>query len=52
MLVEPLPVFRVIKDLVVDLDPFFEKYRSIKPYLIAGTPAPEKERVKSPEEHA
>lgn len=49
VLVEPLPVFRVIKDLVVDLDPFFEKYRSLKPYLIAG-PAPEKERRQSPEE--
>jgi succinate dehydrogenase / fumarate reductase iron-sulfur subunit len=36
----------------VDLDPFFEKYRSLKPYLITGTPAPEKERAQSPEEHA
>ncbi len=52
VLVEPLPVFRVIKDLVVDLNPFFERYRSIKPYLIAGTSAPEKERTQSPEEHA
>ena len=34
ILIEPLPVFKVIKDLVVDLDPFFEKYQSIKPYLI------------------
>ena len=51
VLVEPLPVFRVLKDLIVDLDPFFEKYRSLKPYLITGTPAPEKERGQSPEEH-
>ncbi len=42
--IEPLPVFRVVKDLVVDLDPFFEKYRAIKPYLITDTPPPEKER--------
>ncbi len=48
VLVEPLPVFRVIKDLVVDFDPFFAKYRSLKPYLIAGTP-PGKERVQTPE---
>jgi succinate dehydrogenase / fumarate reductase iron-sulfur subunit len=34
VLIEPLPVFKVIKDLIVDLDPFFEKYNSIKPYLI------------------
>ncbi len=25
--IEPLPLFRVIKDLVVDLDPFFKKHR-------------------------
>ena len=30
--IEPLPVFKVIKDLVVDLDPFFQWYRKIKPY--------------------
>ena len=50
VLIEPLPVFKVIKDLVVDLDPFFEKYRSMKPYLITGTPAPAKERSQSPED--
>ncbi len=50
VLVEPLPVFRVIKDLVVDLDPFFEKYRSIKPYLITEAPPPDGERSQSPEE--
>jgi len=50
-LLEPLLVFRVIKDLIVDLDPFFEKYRSIKPYLIAGSPPPDQERKQSPEEN-
>jgi succinate dehydrogenase / fumarate reductase iron-sulfur subunit len=34
ILIEPLPVFRVVKDLIVDLDPFLERYQSIKPYLI------------------
>ena len=34
ILVEPLPVFKVIKDLVVDQDLFFEKYYSIKPFLM------------------
>jgi len=52
VLLEPLPVFRVIKDLVVDLDLFFEKYNSIKPYLLTRTPAPEQERKQSPEEQA
>jgi succinate dehydrogenase / fumarate reductase iron-sulfur subunit len=52
VLLEPMPVFRVIKDLVVDLDLFFEKYNSIKPYLLTRTPAPEQERKQSPEEQA
>ena len=49
VLVEPLPVFRVVRDLVVDLDPFFERYRSIKPYLVAPSP-PDRERRQSLEE--
>ncbi len=51
VLIEPLSVFRVVKDLIVDQDTFFEKYNSIKPYLITGTPFPEKERLQSPQEH-
>jgi len=47
ILIEPLPVFKVIKDLIVDLDPFFEKYHSIKPYLITKTPPPDQERIQS-----
>ncbi len=50
VLVEPLPVFKVLKDLIVDLDPFFERYRSIKPYLITSSAPPEKERLQSPEQ--
>ena len=50
VLVEPLPVFRVMKDLVVDLGPFFEKYRSLAPYLITRRAAPERERCQLPEE--
>ncbi len=44
ILIEPLEVFPVIKDLIVDLDPFFKRYNSIKPYLIAKSPPPDKER--------
>lgn len=47
---EPLPNFRVLRDLVVDLDPFFQKYEAVKPYLIPLEPAPEKERPQSPGE--
>jgi succinate dehydrogenase / fumarate reductase iron-sulfur subunit len=46
--IEPLPLFKVLKDLVVDLDPFFEKYRQVKPYLINDEPPPETERLQDP----
>jgi succinate dehydrogenase / fumarate reductase, iron-sulfur subunit len=50
--VEPMLGFRVIKDLVVDMEPFFDKYRSLMPYLINDEPPPETERLQSPEERA
>jgi succinate dehydrogenase / fumarate reductase iron-sulfur subunit len=43
--IEPLPLFQVIKDLVVYLEPFFEKYRAVKPYLISDEEPPEHERL-------
>ncbi len=48
--IEPLRGFRVIKDLVVDMEPFFEKYRSIMPYLVNNDPPPGRERLQTPEE--
>ena len=48
--IEPMKGFKIIKDLVVDMDAFFEKYRSVKPYLIQEESAPEKERLQSPKE--
>lgn len=50
VLVEPLPSFRVLRDLVVDLAPFFEKVHWVKPYLLGGIDAPEKERLQDPDE--
>lgn len=50
--IEPLRGFRVIKDLVVDMEPFFDKYRSVMPYLVNNDPPPAKERLQSPEERA
>jgi len=38
--VAPLPGFPVIKDLVVDMDDFFAKYRSVMPFLVADTEPP------------
>jgi succinate dehydrogenase iron-sulfur subunit len=50
--VAPLPGLPVIKDLVVDMDGFFESYRSVQPYLVNDRPAPERERLQSPEDRA
>lgn len=46
--IEPLRGYRVIKDLLVDMDAFLAKYRSVRPYLVTHTPDPEKERLQSP----
>lgn len=48
--VEPMRGFRVIKDLLVDMESFFDKYKSIKPYLINQSPEPEQERRQSIED--
>ncbi len=50
--VEPLPGLRVIKDLLVDMDRFFELYRGIKPFFISYSQPPEGERLQSPAERA
>lgn len=42
--VRPLPNYRVVKDLVVDLTPLFEKHQMVKPYIIR----PDKEEVENP----
>jgi len=48
--VRPLPSMQVIRDLVVDMDHFFDQYRQIKPWLQAESPLPEHERLQSPED--
>ncbi len=48
--VEPLRGLRVIKDLVVDMEPFMAKYKSIMPYLINDEDPGPRERLQSPEE--
>jgi succinate dehydrogenase / fumarate reductase iron-sulfur subunit len=50
--IEPMLGFSIIKDLVVDLEPFFEKYRSIAPYLINEDQPGDTERLQTPEERA
>ncbi len=47
IVVEPLRGFPVVKDLVVDMEGFFAKYRAVKPFLINDEPPPERERLQS-----
>jgi succinate dehydrogenase / fumarate reductase iron-sulfur subunit len=50
--VEPLKGLAVEKDLVVDMDPFFDAFKSIKPFLITTGNEPTRERIQSPEQRA
>src|SRR5690349_23114276 len=50
--IEPMLGYPVIRDLVVDMDPFFTKYEKVMPYLMNDEPAPRTERLQSPEERA
>jgi succinate dehydrogenase / fumarate reductase iron-sulfur subunit len=50
--VEPLLGMPVVKDLIVDMEPFFEHYRSVMPYFVNDEPPPSRERLQSIEERA
>jgi succinate dehydrogenase / fumarate reductase iron-sulfur subunit len=49
--VEPIKGLEVEKDLVVNMEPFYQAYKDIKPFLIASD-KPEKERLQSAEDHS
>jgi succinate dehydrogenase / fumarate reductase iron-sulfur subunit len=46
--IRPLAHMKVIRDLVVDLDPFFAQFNNIKPYLIPFGEPPAREFKQSP----
>ena len=50
--VEPILGLPVLKDLVVDMEPFFAHYRQVMPYFINDTPLPAngRERLQSQED--
>jgi len=50
IVIDPLPGFEVIKDLAVNMDPFYEHLERVKPWLINDDPPPARERLQSPEE--
>ena len=45
--VEPIKGLPVLKDLVVDMEPFFDAYRSVMPFLITSGEPPTRERRQS-----
>ena len=50
VVIEPILGLPIEKDLVVDMEPFFDHYRSVMPYFVNDDPPPKKERLQSPEE--
>ncbi len=52
--VEPLLGLKVIKDLIVDMEPFFDNYKKVLPYFVNNSPLPAdgKERYQSIEARA
>lgn len=52
--VEPVLGMKVKKDLIVDMEPFFNNYKKMTPYLVNDSPLPEdgRERLQSPEQRA
>ena len=50
--VQPLLGLPLIKDLIVDMEPFFAKYRSALPYLVNNDDSGDRERPQSPAERA
>ncbi len=48
--VEPIRGLPVLKDLIVDMEPFFDSYKSVLPFFINDDPAPATERLQSPED--
>jgi succinate dehydrogenase / fumarate reductase iron-sulfur subunit len=50
--VEPILGLPVVKDMIVDMEPFWAHYRSVKPFFINEAPSPEQERLQSPEQRA
>ncbi|OQX61725.1 MAG: succinate dehydrogenase iron-sulfur subunit [Anaerolinea sp. 4484_236] len=50
IVVEPILGLSVLKDMIVDMEPFFDHYKSVMPYFINDEPAPAQERLQSIEE--
>ncbi len=52
IMVEPIKGLPVEKDLIVDMEPFFEAYRAVQPWLQTEGHDPTRERLQSAEDRA
>ncbi len=50
VMLSPLPHQKVVKDLAVDYDLFFDRLKAVKPYLVGKEPYPDKEYIQMPKE--
>jgi len=52
--IEPILGLKVLKDLIVDMEPFFDNYKKMLPYFVNDSPLPAdgRERLQSPEQRA
>jgi len=50
ILIEPLPNMKVIKDLIVDMEPFWRFYEQVKPFFTREYRETQPESLQSPEE--
>jgi succinate dehydrogenase / fumarate reductase, iron-sulfur subunit len=50
--IEPIRGLPVLKDLIVDMDPFMDGFKTVLPYLINDSGEPDTERRQSPEDRA
>ena len=50
--VEPIRGLPVEKDLIVDMEPFFESYRAVRPWLVNPETPAEGERLQTPSERS
>ena len=48
--IEPILGLPVQRDLIVDMEPFFDHYKSVIPYFVGADEMPQKEQLQSPED--
>lgn len=50
IVVEPLPHFKVLKDLIVEVDGFLSTIKALHPHLVGQESPPDQERLQSPDD--